>query len=115
MDGNIVELIRQFLQSGMGQTAILALLGVLGVRNKEAIMAIISSIRDPKPRPDDRVTPIPGPGPDDDRPRRYVIVDAHHTLFEIAAEEGHVECQRNLDEILAHLLTGKGSKHEHAE
>lgn len=124
MDGNIMELIQQFLSSGMGQTAILALLGLLGVRNKEAIMAVIASILNPKK--DDEVKPPvidgdnDGEGETDKKedeppPRRYIIVDAHHTLFTIAAEDGHVDCQRKLNEVLAHLLTGKGSEHVHAE
>lgn len=123
MDGNIMELIQQFLASGMGQTAILALLGVLGVRNKEAIMAVIASILNPKK--DDEVKPPvidgdkDGEGETDKKedeppPRRYVIVDHCHGLLEIAAEEGHADCQKKITEVQAHLLTGKGSNHEPA-
>jgi hypothetical protein len=118
MDGGIIELIRNMLANDMATPLILAVLGILGVRNKEAIMAVIASILNPNPGPAPAPGPIPAPGPTpgplpapgpdgSPLPRRYIIVDAHHTLYEIAAEEGHVDCQRKLNEVLAHLLTGR--------
>src|SRR5690554_5008961 len=116
---DLMEMIRSLMNSGYMEPAILAILGILGVRNKEAIMAMIASILNLIPKPDDGVTPIPTPGPsptpspnpDEPKPRRYVIVDHCHGLLEIAAEEGHVDCQQKINEVQAHLLTGKGSDH----